>query len=47
MLFGVSAPDTPGDGVWLIGFLPHGGSEGMAALSFWTALATDEAPCRP
>jgi hypothetical protein len=36
MLFGVDAPDTQGDGVWLMRCLPQGGSKGMAAPSFWT-----------
>jgi hypothetical protein len=36
MLFGVSAPDAQGDGVWLMSVCPFGGSKGMAAPSFWT-----------
>jgi hypothetical protein len=36
MLFRVDALNAQGDGVWLMVFLPHGGSEGMAAPSFWT-----------
>jgi len=36
ILSGVGALDAQGDGVWLIGSLPHDGFEGMAALSFWT-----------